>query len=104
MIIHDTIIAILQGCFDIYPSSQTDRQLSALNYGLTPNCNLSKSRHGHTPIECAHTTGNSNANLSQVSYINLLRYQYKQGCNQCEHSYTQVYHHINAHQMHLNAP
>jgi hypothetical protein len=88
----------------IYPSSQPDRALSTLNYGLTPNCNLSLSHHGHTPITCTHTTDNSNTYLSQVSYRNLLRSQYKQGCNQCEHSYTQVYQHRNAHQMHLNAP
>jgi hypothetical protein len=52
-----------------------------MNYGLTPNCNLSQSRHGHTPITCAHTTGNIITYLSQVSYRNLLRSQYKQGCN-----------------------
>jgi hypothetical protein len=89
---------------DISPSSQPERALSALNYGLTPNCNLSLSRHGHTPIACAHITGSSNTYLSQVTYRNLPRYQYKQGCNQCEHSYTQVYHHLNDHQLHLNAP
>jgi hypothetical protein len=89
---------------DISPSSQSDRELSALNYGLTPNCNLSQSRHGHTPIAFAHTTGNSNTNLSQVSYRNLLRSHYKQGFNHCERSYTQVYQHLNAHQLHLNAP
>jgi hypothetical protein len=37
MIRHDTILEILRGCVDIYPSSQPDRALSALNYGLTPN-------------------------------------------------------------------
>jgi hypothetical protein len=89
---------------DISPSSQPVRVLPALIYGLTPNCNLSQSRHGHMPIACAHTTGNSNTHLSEVSYRNLLRSQYKQGCNQCEHFYTQVYHHLNAHQLHLNAP
>jgi hypothetical protein len=89
---------------DIYPSSQPNRALSALNYGLTPRCNLSQSHHGHTPTACAHTTGNSNTYLSQVSYRKLLRSQYKQGCNQCEHSYTQVYQHLNAHQLHLNSP
>jgi hypothetical protein len=88
----------------IYPSSQPDLALSALNYGQTPNCNLSQSRIGHTPIACAHTTGTSNTYLSQVSYIILFRSQYKQGCNQCEHSYTQVYQHLNAPQLHLNAP
>jgi hypothetical protein len=103
MIRHDTRLAILRGCVDISPSSQPDRALSALNYGLTPACNLSQSRHGHMSIECAHTTGNSNTNMSQVSYRNLLRSQYKQGCNQCEHSYTQVYQHPNSHQLHLNA-
>jgi hypothetical protein len=56
------------------------------------------------PIVCAHTSGSSNTHLNQVSYRNLLRYQYKQGCNQCGHSYTQVYQHLNAHQLHLNAP
>jgi hypothetical protein len=101
---HETRLAILRGCVDISPSSQHDRVISALNYGLTPTCNLSHSRHGHTPIACAHTTGNSNTYLSQVSYINLLRSQYKQRCNQCEHSYTKVYQHLNAHQLHLNAP
>jgi hypothetical protein len=104
MIRHDTRLAILRGCVDISPSSQPDRALSALNYRLTPNCNLAQSRHGHTPITYAHTTGNSNTYLSQVSYRNLLRSQYKQGCIQCEHSYTQVYQHLNAHQLHLNAP
>jgi hypothetical protein len=104
MIRHDTILTILRGCVDISPSSQPDRALSALNYGLTPNCNLSQSCHGHTPITYAHTTGNSNTNLSQVSYRNLFRSQYKKGCDQCEHSYTQVYQHLNAHQLHLNAP
>jgi hypothetical protein len=89
---------------DITPSSQPDRALSSLNYGLTPNCNLSQSRHGRTPIVCTHTTGNSNTHLSQVSYRDLLRSQYKQGCNQCEHSYKQVYQNINAHQLHLDAP
>jgi hypothetical protein len=84
--------------------SQPDRTLSALSYGLKTNCNLSQSRHGHMPIACAHTTGNSNTHLSQVSYRNLLRSQYTQGCNQCKHSYTQVYQHLNAHHMHLNAP
>jgi hypothetical protein len=89
---------------DISPSSQPDRALSALNYGLTPNCNLSQSSHERTPITCAHTTGNSNTNLSQVSYRNLLRSHYKQGCNQCEHSHTQVYQNRNTHQLHINAP
>jgi hypothetical protein len=104
MIRHDTRLAILQGCVDLSPSCQPDRELSALNYGLTPNYNLSQSRHGHTSIACAHTTGNSNTYLSQVSYRHLLRSQYKQGCNQCEHSNTQVYHKINAHPLHLNSP
>jgi hypothetical protein len=70
----------------ISPSSQPHRALSTLNYGLTPNCNLSQLHHGHTSIACAHTTGNSNTYLSQVSYRNLLRSHYKQRCNQCEHS------------------
>jgi hypothetical protein len=98
----NTIIAIVT--VDLYPSRQPDRALSTLNYGLTPDCNLSQSRRGRTPIACAHTNGNSNTYLSQVSYRNLLRSQYKQGCNQCEHSYTQVYQNLNAHQLHLNAP
>jgi hypothetical protein len=72
MIRHDTRLEILQGCVDISPRSQSDWALSALNYGLTPNCNLSQSRHGHTPISCTHTTRNSNTNLSQVSYRNCL--------------------------------
>jgi hypothetical protein len=51
------------------------------------------------PIACAHTNGNSNTHLSQVSYYrNLLRSQYK------EQSYTQVYQHLNAHQLNINAP
>jgi hypothetical protein len=104
MIRHDTRLAILRGCVDISPSSQPNQALSTLNYGLTPTCNLSQSHHGHTPIACAHTTGNSYTHLSQVSYRNLLRYHYKQGCNQCEHSYTQVCQHLNDHQLHLNAP
>jgi hypothetical protein len=89
---------------DISPSSQPDQALSSLNYGITPICNLSQSRYGCTPIACAHTTGNSNTHLSQVSYINLLIYQYKQVCNQCEHSHTQVYHNLNTNQLHRNAP
>jgi hypothetical protein len=104
MIRHDTRLSLLRGCVDIPPSSQPDRALSALNYGLTPTCNLSQSRHRRTPIACSHTTGNSNNYLSQVPYRNLLRSQYKQGCNQCEHSHTQVYQHLNAHQLHLDAP
>jgi hypothetical protein len=36
MIRHDTRLAILRGCVDIFPSSQPDRALSALKYGLTP--------------------------------------------------------------------
>jgi hypothetical protein len=72
MIKHDTVLAILRGCVDISPSSHPDRALSALSYGLKPNCNLSKSHHGHISIACAHTTGNSNNNLSQVSNRNLL--------------------------------
>jgi hypothetical protein len=89
---------------DISCRYQPDRALSTLSYGLKHNFNLSQSHHGHIPIACAHTTGNSNTHLSQVSYRNLLRSQYKQGCNQCEQSYTQVYHHLYAHQLHLNAP
>jgi hypothetical protein len=104
MIRHDTRLAILRGCVDISPRSHPDRALSTLNYGLIPNFNLSQSRHERTPIACAHTTGNSNTHMSQVSYRNLLRSQYKQGCNQCEYSYTQVYHNLNTHQLHLNAP
>jgi hypothetical protein len=63
---------------DIPPISQPDRALSALTFGLKPICNLSQLGNGRTPITCAHTTGNSNAHLSQVSYRNLPRYQYKQ--------------------------
>jgi hypothetical protein len=77
MIRHDTRLAILRGCVDISLISQPYRELSALSYGLKLNCNLSQLCHGHTPIACAHTTGKSNTHLSQVSYINLLRYQYK---------------------------
>jgi hypothetical protein len=94
----------MQGCVDLSPRRQPDRALSALNYWLTPDCNLSQSCYGRTSIACVHTTGNSNTYLIQVSYKNLLRSQYKQGCNQCEHSYKQVYHNINAQQLHLNAP
>jgi hypothetical protein len=104
MIRHDTRLAILRGCVDISPRSQPDRALSAQNYGLTHNFNLSQSRHGLMPITCAHTTGSSNTHLSQVSYINLLRSHYKQGFNQCEQSHTQVYHSLNAHQLHLDVP
>jgi hypothetical protein len=104
MIRHDTRLAILRGCVDISPSSQPDRALYALNYRLTPNCNLSQSRHVRTPIACAHFTGNSKTHLSQVSYRNLIRSQYKQGCNQCKHSHTQVYQHLNAQKLHLDAP
>jgi hypothetical protein len=103
MIRHDTRLAILRGCVDISPSSQPDRALSTISYGPKPNCNLSQLRHGNMPIACAQATGNSNTYLSQVSYRNLLRSHYKQGCNQCEHSYTHVYQHLNAHQLHLNA-
>jgi hypothetical protein len=104
MIRHDTRLAILQGCVDLSPRRQPDRALSTLNYGLTPDCHLSQPHHGRTPIACTHTSGNSNTHLSQVSYRNLLRSQYKQGCNQCEHSYTKVYQNLNAHQLHRNAP
>jgi hypothetical protein len=89
---------------DLSPRSQPNLALSTLNYGLTPNCNLSQSHHGHMPIACATTTGNSNTYLSRLSYRNLLRYLYEKGCNKCEHSYTQVYQHLNAHQLHINAP
>jgi hypothetical protein len=105
MIRHGTRLIILRGCVDISPSSQPDRALSALSYGLKPNCNLSQSHHGHMPIACAHTTGNSNTHLNRVSNRNLLRSQYTQGCNQCKHFYRHVYYqHLNAHQLHLNAP
>jgi hypothetical protein len=104
MIRHDTRLAILRGCVDIPPRYQPNRALSALNYGLTPTCNLPQSRHERTLIACTHTTGYSNTNLSQVSYRNLLRSHYKQVCNQCEHSHTQVYHNLNTHQLHINAP
>jgi hypothetical protein len=86
------------------PSSQPYRALSTLSYGLEPICNLSQSCYGRTPIACAHTTGNSNNHLSQVSYRDLLRSQYKQECNQGEYSHRQVYHNLNTHQLHLNAP
>jgi hypothetical protein len=89
---------------DIPPRYHPDRALSALNHRLTPNCNLSQSRNERTPNACPHTTGNSNTNLSQVSYRNLFRSQYKQGCNQCEHSLTQMYQNLNTHQLHLNSP
>jgi hypothetical protein len=104
MIRHDTRLAILRGCVDIPPSSQPNRALSALSYRLKPICNLSQSCYGRTPIACAHTTGNSNTHLSQVSYRNLLRYQYKQECNQGEYSHTQVYQNLNTHQLYLKAP
>jgi hypothetical protein len=104
MIRHDTILSILRGCVDIPPSSQPDRALSALTYGLKPICNLSQSCNGHMPIACAHTTGNSNARMSRVSYRNLLRYQYRQEYNQGKYSHTKVYQKLNIHQLHLNAP
>jgi hypothetical protein len=104
MIRHDTRLAIMRGCVDTPPSSQPDRALSALTYGLKPSCNLSQSRYRHTSIACAHTTGDSNAHLSQVSYRNLLTAQYKQGYNQGKYSHTQVYQKLNTHQLHLNAP
>jgi hypothetical protein len=85
MVRHDTRLAILRGCVDITPSSKPDRALSALTYGLKPICNLSQSCYGRTPIACAHTTGKSNTHLSQVSYRNLLIYQYKQECKQSEY-------------------
>jgi hypothetical protein len=99
-----TVYLIRFNIVDIPPSSQPDRALSALTYGLTPSCNLSQSCYGRTSIACTHTTGNSNAHLSQVSYRNLLTSQYKQGCNQGEYSHAQVYHKLNTHQLHLNAP
>jgi hypothetical protein len=80
MIIQDTRLAILRGCADISPSSQPERALSALSYGLKPNCNLSQSRHRHMPIECTHTTGTSNTHLMQFSYRNLFRSHNTQGC------------------------
>jgi hypothetical protein len=104
MIRHDTRLEILRGCVDIPPSSQPDRALSALTYGLKPSCNLSQLCYGRTPIACAHTTGNSNAHMSQVSYRNLLTSQYKQGCNQGEYSHTQLYQKFNTHKLHLSAP
>jgi hypothetical protein len=42
---HDTILAILRKCVDISPRYQPDRALSAMNYRLALNCNLS-----HLPI------------------------------------------------------
>jgi hypothetical protein len=113
VVLHRLVIAIAWAglgmplCYlsaDISPSSQPDRALSALTYGLKPSCNLSQSRYGRTPIACTHTTGDSNAHLSQVSYRNLLTAKYKQGCNQCEYFHTQVYQKLNTHQLHLNAP
>jgi hypothetical protein len=68
---------------DISPSSQPDQTLSAIIYWLKPNCNLSQLCHGRMPIACTHITGNSNTNLSKVSYRNLLISKYRQGCNQC---------------------
>jgi hypothetical protein len=104
MIRHDTRLAVLRGCVDISPSSQPDRALSALIYGLTPNYNLSQSYHGRMPIICVHTIGNSNTHPSQVSYRNLLSYNYKQVCNEWEQSHTQVYQYLNSHQLHLDSP
>jgi hypothetical protein len=104
MIRHDTRLAILRGCVYISPISQPDREISALSYGLKPNCNIFQLIDGHTPITCTHTTGSSNSYLSQVSYRNMLISQYTQGCNQREHSCTQVHQNLNGHQMHLNAP
>jgi hypothetical protein len=69
MIRHDTRLAILRGSVDISPISQPDRALSALDYGLTPNCNLSQSRHKGTAIACAHTTGNSRSHIE--TYLDL---------------------------------
>jgi hypothetical protein len=102
MIRHNTRLAILRGCVDISPSSHPDWALSSLRYGPKLNCNLSQSHHGHMSIACAHTTGNSNTHLRQVSNINLCRYQYKQGCNL--HSHTQVYKYLDVNQLYLNAP
>jgi hypothetical protein len=48
MIRHDTRLSILRGCVGISLSSHPNRALSALNYGLTSNCNLSQSHHGRT--------------------------------------------------------
>jgi hypothetical protein len=105
MIRHNARLAIRRGCVDTPPPiSQPDRALSALSYGLKPICNLSQSCYRCTPIACAHTTGNSNAHLSQFSYRKLLRYHYKQECNQGGYSHTQVYQNLNTHQLHLNAP
>jgi hypothetical protein len=42
---HDTRLAILRGCVDISTSSQPDRALSTLKYGLPPNFNPSQSYH-----------------------------------------------------------
>jgi hypothetical protein len=80
----------MESAVDIYPSSQPDRELSALNYGLTPTCNLAQLRHGRTPIACAHTTGNINTHLSQVSYRNLLRSQYVTNVNIPTHKCTSL--------------
>jgi hypothetical protein len=104
MVRHDTRLAILRGSDDIPPSSQPDRAISALTYGLEPSCNLSQARYGRTPSACTHTTGDSNFHLSQVSYRNLLKAQYKQEYNQGEYLHTQVCQKLNTHQLHLNAP
>jgi hypothetical protein len=88
---------------DIHPSSQPDRALSALNDGPKPSCNLSQLHHGRMPIACAYTTGYSITPLSQVSHRKLRRSQYTQERDQGNHSYTKVYQHLNAPQMHPNA-
>jgi hypothetical protein len=104
MVRHDKRLEILRECVDIPPSSQPDRALSALTSGLKPSCNLSQARYGRTPSACAHTNGDSNSHLSQVSYRNLPTAQYKQGCNQGEYFHTQVYQKPNTHQLHINSP
>jgi hypothetical protein len=50
--VRDGVKGISHGAIyvDISPSSHPDRALSALNYGLTSNCNLSQSRHVYTRI------------------------------------------------------
>jgi tellurite resistance-related uncharacterized protein len=59
LIRHDTRLAILRGRVDMYTRSQPDCALSALNYVIKTNCNISQSHHGHTPIACTHTTSNA---------------------------------------------
>jgi hypothetical protein len=50
MIRNETRLATLQGCVDIPPSSQPDRALSTLTYGLKQNYNLSQLCHERTDL------------------------------------------------------